>query len=158
MSVAAMIVACSKTESAGTAEQNVSMQQNDGKEPIDIMWCHLDERSDVKGKGAVMDMLWSLYGNKVLLVSEPGNPDVGVVRCDDPGAAALMSKIRQVANGAKSESIITKDKAERDAWQEQKEEEGLHVVLWRDDEGFYYGLALTDEEWCQYSGLGCLGA
>ena len=151
-----MSVACSKNENSEPTQTQLAVQQQDtGREKLDIMWCHLDECSDVKEKGAVMDMLWHLFGSRVLLISEPGNPDVGVVLCDDPGAAQLMAKIRQVAKGAKSESIITKDKAERDAWQERMEKEGMHVILWRDDEGFYYGLALTEDEWCKYTGLGC---
>lgn len=101
MAVAAvMSAACSKNENSETTQTQLTVQQQDtGEEKLDIMWCHLDERSDVKEKRAVMDMLWHLYGSNVLLISEPGNPDVGVVRCDDPGAAQLMAKIRQVANG-----------------------------------------------------------
>ena len=98
MAAAALTMACAKNETAGTdTPRGEQRQQDDGKERLDIVWHHLDEHSADTGKSALMDVLWSVYGSNVLIIREPGNPDVGVVPCSSPAAAPIMADIRSIA-------------------------------------------------------------
>lgn len=151
-----MAVSCAKNESEKkNVDQTVLNQQAPGAMEQEICWCHLDERSIDATKGQIMDMLWTFHESTVLLIREPGNPDIGIIRCDNPAAKPLWDKIQQLIAGAKVSSIITADKGERDQWADNMENDGYHVVIWMDENGFYYGLAFDDEEWCALTGLGC---
>lgn len=151
-----MAVSCAKNENGKkNADRTDLNQQTIGALEQEISWCHLDERSIPSTKWKVMDMLWTFHGSTVLLISEPGNPDIGIIRCDNPAAKPLWDKIQQLIAGAKVSSIITADKDERDQWAGNMENDGYHVVIWMDENGIYYGLAFDDDEWCKLTGIGC---
>ena len=152
-----MAVSCAKNDSDRKIyNKEVQIPQSSVTFKSEVMWNHLDERSIASTKWDVMDMLWSFCGNTVLLISEPGNPDIGIIRCDNPAARPLWAKFQQMVAGAKLRfSIITSDKNERDQWADNMENDGYHVVIWMDENGIYYGLVFDDDEWCKLTGLGC---
>ncbi len=95
--MAIMAVSCAKNESEKKNVDQTDLNQQDiVAMEQEISWCHLDERSIPSTKWNVMDMLWTFHGSTVLLISEPGNPDIGIIRCDNPATKPLWDKIQQL--------------------------------------------------------------
>lgn len=149
------MVSCNKQEAQNRkGVQNKVMEQNEADAAFEPVWCKVAEESTTTDKYSIIDALFYVHGSSIYVIIEPGNPELGVIRQDDPGAAKLTSRIQQILK-SKMDIMHSTDKNERDEWAQKMESNGMHVVVWMDEYGIYYAKAFTDEEWCKLTGLGC---
>ena len=113
----------------------------------EITWGSFAEGSVDNGFEGAMKVFWGALHQNVFIVTHPDSTSIGIIPFDDPTAKIFREKMFP-QHPTKYIVFSTPDSAQYIDWQMGQEKAGCIVVSWFDpQDGRYYGVSYTPEEW-----------
>ena len=118
----------------------------------DIDWGNFAEGSADNGFEGAMKVFWGVMHQNVFIITHPDSTSIGIIRFDDPTAEVFRERMFP-RHPAKYTVFSSPDSVQYVNWQMEQEKAGNIVVGWfNPQDGRYYGVSYTREEWEKYYG------